>query len=321
MDEIIKGIPVQFGFNPIIENEARLKSADSLVLCGMGGSHLSAGLMKIYNPAFDIYVHRDYGLPLLSEKRFKNSLYVASSYSGNTEEVLDFAEQAVAAKRDVAIIATGGKLIEFAEDNHLAYIQIPDIGAQPRNAIWLSIIALAKLLGDDDAVAEIKQLGGKLNPRRFEEQGKSLAAALKNKIPVVYSSRTNLSISYIWKIKFNETAKIPAFYNVFPELNHNEMNGFDVTDETRELSSKFHFILLEDSDDQPRIMRRMLVLRKLYEDRGLPVSVVQLSGRTVFEKIFNSLLLADWVAYGLSETYRIEPNKVAMIEEFKKLIS
>jgi len=320
MEVAIKKFPIQFNFHPVIENESKFRAADSFVLCGMGGSHLSAGLMKIYNPTLDIYIHRDYGLPLLSEKRFNESLFIASSYSGNTEEVLDFAEKAHEKKYNLAVIAIGGKLIEFAKKNSLPYIQLPDTGVQPRSAIGFSIIALARLIEGDEAVGELNKLGTKLNPTKWEEQGRTLAKGLVGKIPVVYTSRGNLGIAYNWKIKFNETAKIPAFYNVFPELNHNEMAGFDRTESTKSLSDKFFFIFLEDSGDHPQIMRRMEVTRKLYMDRELPMIVLPLSGATTFEKIFNSLILADWTSLFLSGMYGAIADEVPIVEEFKKLI-
>lgn len=321
MEEAIKNIASQFNFSPVIENESKFKSSDSIVLGGMGGSHLSAGLLKIYNPTLDIYIHRDYGLPLLTQKRFKESLFIASSYSGNTEEVLDFAEKAFAEKYNLAIIAIGGKLLEFAKKNSIPYIQMPDTGIQPRSAVGFSIISLAKLIEGDEAVSELNKLGTKLSPLKWESEGEKLAQTLKGKIPVIYSSRTNHAIAYNWKIKFNETAKIPAFFNFFPELNHNEMTGFDVIDSTKELSDKFHFIFLEGSNDHPKIMRRMEVCKKLYEDRGLNVTAIELSGETVFEKIFSSLTLADWTTLHLSKIYNTEPDQVPMVEEFKKLIA
>ncbi len=321
MENAIQSIAGQFDFQPVIENESKIKSADSFVVCGMGGSHLAAGLLKMYSPSIDIYIHRDYGLPVLSEKRFAESMYIASSYSGNTEEVLDFAERALEAKYNLVVVSTGGKLIEFAKKNNLPYVLMPSEGIQPRSALGLSILALAKIMGDDEVVAELKKLGSKLDPLAHKKDGEELAEALRDRVPVVYSSRANQSIAYNWKIKFNETAKIPAFSNMFPELNHNEMNGFDVGESTAALSANFHFIFIEDANDQPKIMRRMEVLSKLYEDRGLPVSVVQLSGDSVFEKIFNSLLFADWTALSLSKIYGTEPEQVPMVEEFKKLIA
>lgn len=321
MESNINSLRNQFNFSPVVENESKLIMPDSFVVCGMGGSHLSAGLLKIYNPNLNIYIHRDYGLPQVSAMRFKESLFIASSYSGNTEEVLDFSEKALSAGHNLAAIAVGGKLIDFAKKNKLPYIQIPDTGIQPRNALGFSLISLTKLVEGDEAVEELHRLGSKLDFERWQDGGEKVAAEIKGKVPVIYSSRTNLPIAYNWKIKLNESAKIPAFYNVFPELNHNEMTGFDVVDSTRALSNNFYFILLEDANDDPRIMRRMEVLRKLYQDRGLSVKTIQLAGESVFEKIFNSLMLADWVAFSTAKFYGTEPVQVPMVEEFKKLIS
>lgn len=321
MESNTNSLSNQFNFVPVVENESKLIMPDSFVVCGMGGSHLAAGILKIYNPSLNIYIHRDYGLPQISAMRFKNSLFIASSYSGNTEEVLDFAEKALSSGYNVAAIAIGGKLIDFAKENKLPYIQIPDTGIQPRNALGFSLVSLSKLIEGDEAVEELHKLGKQLDQNKWQEVGKELATELNGKIPVVYSSRRNLPIAYNWKIKFNESAKIPAFYNVLPELNHNEMTGFDVIDSTKSLSDKFYFVFLEDSDDEPRIMRRMEVMKKLYEDRALPVKVIQLAGASTFEKIFNSLMLADWVALELAKNYGTEPVQVPMVEEFKKLIS
>lgn len=321
MENAIRQFATQFEFAPVIENESKFRPSESVVLGGMGGSHLAAGLMKIYNPSLDIYIHRDYGLPALSEKRFEKSLFIASSYSGNTEETLDFAEAAHAKKYNVAVISVGGKLIEFAKKNGLPYIKLPDTGIQPRSALGYSLVALLKLVEGDMAVSDVKILGKKLDPQKFEDEGKKFATDLEGRVPIIYASRQNLPIAYNWKIKFNETAKIPAFCNFFSELNHNEMAGFDVIEATVRLSDKFHFVFLEDAEDHPKVMQRMVVTRKLYLDRNFPVTTFSLAGATVFEKIFNSLLLADWAALHSSKIYGTVADQVPIIEEFKKLIA
>lgn len=320
MEEAIRKFGSQFDFSPVIENESKFELRDSSVLSGMGGSHLSAGLLKIFNPALDLYIHRDYGLPPLSEKRFRSSLFIASSYSGNTEEVLDFAEKARAKKYNLAVITIGGKLLDFAKKNKIPYIQLPDSGIQPRSAMGFSLLALAQLVEGDDMVTDLKQRGSKLDVAKWEKTGTEFASGLKGKIPVIYSSRTNLPIAYNWKIKFNETAKIPAFYNNFPELNHNEMAGFDHIPSTKDLSEKFHFIFLDDPSDHPKIMHRAQITKKLYADRGLAVTTFQISGDTVFEKSFNSLILADWITLNVSKMYGTVPDKVQIVEELKKLM-
>jgi len=151
--------------------------------------------------------------------------------------------------------------------------------------------------------------------------GKALAYRIKGKVPVVYSSSENAPIAYNWKIKLNETGKIPAFMNVLPELNHNEMNGFDVHPSTRPLSRVFHFLLLKDKNDNEHVQKRMEVLASLYEARKLPVMTLELKGKTVLEKIFSSLLLADWLAYHTATLYKVDPEQVPLVEEFKKLIA
>jgi glucose/mannose-6-phosphate isomerase len=154
----------------------------------------------------------------------------------------------------------------------------------------------------------------------LEPEGRELASRLNGKVPLIYSSEANYSIAYNWKIKFNETGKIPAFYNVVPELNHNEMNGFDVVDRTRELSANFNFIFLRDSDDYSQIQKRFDVLKKLYTSRGLGVIEVPLSGTNPIEKMVRSLALADWTAVAIAEQYGLESEQVPMVEEFKRLI-
>lgn len=321
MEQSVRDISAQFSFEPVIQNEKKLRSADGFVVGGMGGSHLAAGLLKIINPALDMHIHRGYGLPSPVSEWFKNALYIASSYSGNTEETLDFAEKAFEAGLNLAIVSTGGKLLEFAQKNEIPFIELPQTKIQPRVALGFSLLAFAKLTEGDEVVKEFQNTGLKLDALRWKEVGESLAGELNGKIPVVYSSRMNVDLAYSWKIKFNETAKIPAFYNVLPELNHNEMTGFDVVSGTKKLSKDFHFIFLEDATDHPKVMRRMEVLKKVYEDRGLPVKTLMIAGDTTLEKVFNCLMLADWTALALSKVYGTEPEQVPMVEEFKKLIS
>ncbi len=319
MEEAIKNFAKQFEWKPEIQNAGAFRTAQRLVLAGMGGSHLAADLLTAYDPNIAVHVHRDYGVPAVGGD-LKEVLFVASSYSGNTEETLDFAREALRLKRNLALVAVGGKLIDFARKNKLPYIVLPDTGIQPRSALGFSITALATFLGDTKMRSELSTLSTKLEPAALRAAGESLAKTLLGFIPVIYSSARNQGVAYNWKIKFNETGKSPAFYNVFPELNHNEMTGFDVTPSTAALSEKFHFIFLTDAADHPQIQKRMAVCRKLYENRGLPVTAVPLSGATVFEKIFNSLLLADWVAFHTALSYGVSPDGVPMVEEFKKLI-
>lgn len=321
MYEAIKNFNKQFEYEPRIENGAALKPTTKFLVVGMGGSHLSADLLKVWNPASDIMVYNDYGLPAILGEDLRERLVILSSYSGNTEEVLSAFEEATAKNLSCAVISIGGKLLELAKTHKLPYIQIPNIGIQPRLAIGFTLMALLKLMNQPQALSEAGHLASMLNSVEFEEQGRELSEKLKGFVPVIYSSLRNLPIAYNWKIKFNETGKIPAFYNVFPELNHNEMTGFDVKDNTRNISNNFYFLLLEDESDHSQIRKRMQILAKLYRERSFEVEFVKItSSSNSFYKIFSSLILADWIAYHTAKSYGVDPEQVPMVEEFKKLI-
>lgn len=319
LEEAIKNFPKQFAFEPEIKNAEKLKPFDSVVIGGMGGSGLIAGILRALKPELDIAAHHDYGLPAYLKDENKR-LFIAVSYSGNTEETIDFFEKTIEKKLNVAVIAVGGRLLELAKSNSVPFVQFPDTGIQPRMGLGFMLRSVLKLVGENSLLEDSAKLTDVLRPEELRLKGEELANKIFGHIPVVYSSRRNLALAYNWKIKFNEGGKIPAFYNTFPELNHNEMAGFDVVENTRGLSDKIHFVFLKDSDDHPRIKKRMEVLEKLYRDRNLAVDKLELDGVTRSEKIFRSLLLADWTAYHLALKYGVEPEQVPMVEEFKKLI-
>jgi glucose/mannose-6-phosphate isomerase len=320
MYEIIKNFNKQFEYQPQIEGSLSLDGVRNFIAVGMGGSHLAADILNSYDPSFNILVHKNYGLPSLPEETLKQSLIVLNSYSGNTEEVIDSFYLVLEKKLKMVSITCNGKLLELSKEHNIPFVKLPEPKVQPRLALGFHTKALLKILNKEKELKEISELVYLLQPEEFEEQGRDLAQKIKNKIPIIYASEKNQAIAYIWKIKFNETSKIPAFYNVFPELNHNEMTSFDVKETTRNLSQNFIFLILFDEEDHPKIQKRMKILKKLYEERNLKVEISKLEGQNRFHKIFSSLILADWTSYYLAKEYGVEPEEVPMVEEFKKLM-
>lgn len=325
MEQAIRDFAKQFSFEPVIENADRMPTFNvqggwRAVVGGMGGSHLAADIFSALYPSIPVTTHRSYDLPQSGGTGVDLTFYIASSYSGNTEETLSFLKAAIDKKKNCAAIATGGALIDFARQNNLPFVVIPDTGIQPRSALGYSILALARLIGSDAIVKDLQTLANDLKPDDLEKEGQDLAAQIKGKVPVIYSSEINETVAYNWKIKFNETGKIPAFYNVFPELNHNELAGMDVLPSTKELSERFHFIFIEDAEDHPRVVVRTSVTEQLYSERGISFTRLQLTGKGRSERIFGSLILADWTALKTAEQYKAEPEAVLIIERFKKLI-
>lgn len=315
MEEHILKFPKQLQWEAKVENADRLPQTSKFIVCGMGGSHLAAGILKVYNPALDLLIHRDYGLPRVPDYFLRESLIIASSHSGNTEETLDAAFAAHQAGLRVAVIATGGKLLDFARENALPYVLYPGEGIQPRLALGYQLKALAALINNQGLAGELADLASELDPAGWQERGREIAGALSSKIPVVYASAVNLPLAYIWKIKFNENCKTPAFYSVFPELNHNELTGFDRSGKEGEFAA----LMIRDASDHARIQKRFEVTKKLYQERGVGVLDVDLVGSGL-GKMLSAILLADWVTLAVAQANGREPEPVPLIEEFKKLM-
>jgi glucose/mannose-6-phosphate isomerase len=320
MQEAIKNFPKQFSYQPKIENKKYFKASKDFIVLGMGGSHLAADLLLAIKPEMNIHVHQDYGLPSWPLSKLKKYSIIANSYSGNTEEVIDGLNLALKNKLPVLVIAIGGKLINIAKAKNLPYIQMPDWHIQPRQAIGLNLRALLKAMNENKMLKESYDLSKTLKAVKQQKTGQKIAKQLSNQVPIIYASRQNTSLAFTWKIKFNENTKIPAFYNVLPELNHNEMTGFDSNEWTKKLSHNFAIIYLEDKHDNPRIIKRFKVIKNLYKKEGLKQISLPLRGQNRWQEIFSSMLIADWASFYLAEKYHRDPNLVPMVENFKKLL-
>ena len=183
MEEAVKKFNTQFAWEPVILGGSTLKtpkkveprSCKKFVVGGMGGSSLATGLLVNWMPEINVIVHRDYGLPVLSDA--KEWLYIASSYSGNTEETIDFAKSALKKGYKIATISIGGKLLKFAEKNNLPHIIIPDTKIQPRSALGFSMLAIAKLIGAEHVLRELHRLSTILKPEALCAAGKKIGRA------------------------------------------------------------------------------------------------------------------------------------------------
>jgi len=321
MKEDIINFPKQLLYNPKINNEKSWGSYGEYILAGMGGSHLQADIFLSIFSEFPLLLHQDYGLPARVQIR-KNSAVLASSYSGNTEETLDALKKAISLNIPTGVISKGGKALEIAKENDIPFIEIPESGVQPRLAIGYSFKALLKMLSLESCEKDIEKVSCKIEERmeKMEKTGKEVANFLQNKVPIIYSSQRNKALSKIWKINFNETSKVPSFYNVFPELNHNEMTGFDKIRSTENLSGNMAFLNLWDEDDFQKNIKRNNVLKEVLEKRDFSFKSIKIEGETRTEKVFSGVVISMWSAFYLSSFYGTEPSQVPMVEEFKQKI-
>lgn len=300
-------------------------SCDSIILTGMGGSGHPGDLLNALGlPTVPLYVHRNYDLPLdyIRHMGFKAPLVVASSYSGNTEETLTAYEMARSENLPILASAAGGKIEAWSLRDEMPFCKIDFPGMQPRHTLFAAFTGIATALMNsnlaDDIVEELKRVADIVNKQTpgLEDKGKSLAEAIKGKVPV-YTSTDNLGFATKnFKIQTNENAKHPGFWNVFPELNHNEMVGFSKLQEM-DTPNKFFVLMLHDPEDHPRSTTRMQVTKQLYEQWGVTVEEFTPEGDTRLERLFITITLGLWTTYYLAKAYNIDPVPVDGVEDFK----
>ena len=320
--KIISGFPKQFRVG--LERAENVKvrgNFDAVIICGMGGSALPGDILDMWQQSCQIglplFINRNYRLPVVSQ----NCLAVCISYSGNTEETLYSYREAKKKGLKVAAITTGGKLGELCRKDKTPVAIIPS-GVPPRLAIGYQFAALMKILSNAGIIQNesksILALEKDLRPKKEEKRGKELAKELKGKIPIIYASTEEKILAQIWKINFFENAKILAFSNFFPELCHNEINGFWKINEMQIPSQKIQVLVLQDKKSYSRILKQMQIIKGLIEKEGVNVRFVKLPDKGILEKIFSNLLLAFWTSYHLALLYKVDPSLTKMIEEFKK---
>lgn len=305
------------------------KECSRVLVLGMGGSALPANIVDMYIqkmsrlgefPYVSVTSHRSYDIPLESNK---DVLHIVCSHSGNTEETISVLQKIKEKKFPVVGVSSGGRLEQICREEEIPFIKlpIPFENFQPRMAsghffsVLIGIMIQGGLLPEkikDDILSQGDQLEKDI--QGGEVLGKEIASFLCKKTPIVYTTDQWKYLGMIWKIKINENAKTPAFWNYFPELNHNEMVGFT------QPQAEFAFLLLRDMNDDPRILRRYEVFQEIMLKKGFSIKCVDIKSDSVYNSIFSTLALGDWASYYLALSYGIDPTPVDMVETFKKML-
>ncbi|TRZ83569.1 hypothetical protein D4R86_00590 [bacterium] len=317
IEKIILDFPKQIkdGFNQKPTNFSFKQKINSVLICGMGGSALAGEFLEKFYP---IRVHRNYELPRDIIISGEKTIIIVVSYSGNTEEAISAYNSARKRKLPLIVISSNGLLGKKAHKDMVPFFSVKTKNIEPRMVVLEQISILIYLLKN----LEIKPLQKvqlkfpHINPAIFKKEAEKIAESLIDKIPLIYTSSANQAIAYYWKVLFNESAKIPAFWNVFPEINHNElMQGKGLS-----WINKFYILNITDSDDNLKIQKRMRLTANIFNKKGIVVNTIKMRGKTPLEKMFNMIILGNWIVFYLAQKINIDPIDPDVREEFKEMM-
>jgi glucose/mannose-6-phosphate isomerase len=326
LDDIL-GLPDQLRDAMWRVESARLKPHETpggLIVAGMGGSAIGGALARAAlgdRASRPIVMARGYALPAWTAT---DTTVLCASYSGGTEETLAVYEAAGALGAQRIAASTGGKLAEAARADGVPVIPLPG-GFQPRAAVaYMFVIALevAWLCGAgehlhaeiDVAAAHAEQLVAEWGPDGPEDSlPKSLARGLHGSIPQIAGAGLTAPIAYRWKTQFNENAKTPCFAGELPELDHNEIEGWQGAGELGAFSAVF----LDDCDLHPRLRQRIELTRGLIAAHATATYRVESAGETRTERLVSLVLLGDLVSLYLAVLRGVDPAPVELLDRLK----
>ena len=309
---------------------SEFRDIDKIVICGMGGSAIGGDLLRslishLSKPT--IFVQRDYYLPAFVDSK---TLVIFSSYSGNTEETLSAFNHALTIDCKRLAITTGGKLKDVAQGSKVP-VFIIDYSSPPRAALGYSFIPLIAFLcqlgfletksADFAQMVEVlKSLLSKLaeNVAKPFNPAKQLAIKLFGRLIVIYGASILSPVAQRWKAQFNENSKSWAFYETFPELDHNAVVGYEFP---QELKDKVYVVLLRSPSLHPRILARYGITSEILEKTGVRHEIISSEGEDELTQMMSLVYLGDWVSYYLAMLYRVDPTPVKVIDYLKARLS
>ena len=299
---------------------------DRVVILGMGGSAIAGDLWRALlqrECAVPVFNVRQYDLPPFVDER---TLVIASSFSGDTEEVLSAFGQALAIPAPKIAITTGGQLLATARANGVPVFTF-HYDQEPRTAIgWslMPLLAIAELLrmmqGVDGDVEETIDVLSKLVSELAEDvpadqnPAKQMAQALNEKLPVIYGAGPLIEVAKRWKTQLNESAKTWAFFEELPEAHHNAIIGYGHPDAAAETAVVF---LESDTLVHPRVALRYRYTKDLLRKHGVSVLEGQASGRSALAQMASLTLFGDYVSTYLAFLYGVDPTPTTVIDELK----
>jgi glucose/mannose-6-phosphate isomerase len=298
----------------------------NIIITGMGGSAIGGEMLKdwardkIYVP---IEVNREYHLPAYANE---STLVLVTSYTGDTEETLSALLDAIKNKCMIYCITSGGALMEIAEQLNIPYLQVP-AGMPPRAALPYMFIPLLTFLEKiglttgvyreiDEALVIIGEIEKQNSAETLVRDSltKTLAVNIQNFIPAVYGFGIYRGVARRFKQQVNENAKMMAKWDNLPELDHNEIVGYEKAGNTTE---HFATIFIRDKDEPMEIRKRIEITKNIMTTAGASTYDVWSQGKSSLAKMLSVIAVADFLSNYLAILRGIDPTPVQTIDKLK----
>ncbi|HCF70557.1 MAG TPA: bifunctional phosphoglucose/phosphomannose isomerase [Syntrophomonas sp.] len=305
----------------------RYRMPGNIIITGLGGSAIGGDIVRTLawsQAKVPIVVNRDYNMPAFTGG---DTLVMVVSYSGNTEETLSAYQQARKAGAQIVCVASGGKLADLAAADGYEVIKVPE-GLVPRAAtgylfapVALALESMGVLQGIsaqiEETIAVLKTMREELQPGVGlpQNQARAIARDLKDALPVIWGTAVISEAAALrWKAQINENAKAPAYYNVFPELNHNEIVGFEVP---AQLLKQIAVIVLRSPSDSERINKRIAITTNIIQAGVKNIIEVTARGQSFLAQFYSLVYIGDYTSVYLALEYGINPAPVKIIDYLK----
>lgn len=292
-----------------------------VVVAGVGGSGIGGDVVRgivLDRLPVPLTVARTYSVPAFVGP---DTLFIASSFSGDTEETLAAVDAAHAAGARIVAITSGGGLLARAERHGWPTVRIPGESKLPRANVGYSLVQLlfvlraAGLLNDDfraeltEAIALIEQ-----HQEGIQREARELAQRLTDHLPVLYADARLEAVALRFRQQLNENANQLALVNTFSEMNHNEIVGWE---NPAAVLARTAVVLLRSPLDHPRVAVRMELCAPVFAAHAASLTHVDARGGSALAQALYLIHLLDWASVFTARLNGADPLTVPAIDELK----
>ncbi len=321
MKELIEGIETQIRESIEIGSAVKFnipqKRIDSVIVCGLGGSGIGGKIIGLlFNEELKVpfLLSNDYSIPAFVNE---NTLLIASSYSGNTEETLFAVKEGKKRGAEVVVITSGGEILDLAKENNWNHLIVPK-GQQPRAMLIYSLVQQIYILRaynliSDNELFNLHKVSDFIsqNKPQIKQEAERLAKFFHGKTPIIYSGTYFEGIAIRFRQQLNENAKVLCWNHFLPEMTHNELVGWAGG------SDAFAAVYIKTDFDHPRTNYRWEITKEIIAKKTKFVTEVRAKGENRLAQNFYLIHLTDWVSIYLSELKQVDALEVNVIGHLK----